>query len=1118
MKLRFSRKQKFLGLAVLAAIITGSIILSPEKQDEEPTARELEEMVLQVQEELHPGYGEVIELVQDVMAGEEDINQKDSDGNTPLMRAVMINSIDHVQLLLAKGAKINLRNKKMKKAIDLAENAEIRELLEACAITDRQPTVQEREQMKQDFRNCNIDPDNLEQLIEKASYNWRGNPLLSVAKAIALGADINAISSDGEHALQRQIFRPNHATLLLRNGADPNALLDKQGGSSILKYCINCNNNLPRLLLAKGASVKGANVIAAAAGNGNVEMVQKLLQQEADPNGMTDSGWSVLECAVRGDFRGYSYNPADFPALTRLLLEAGASAEVHQPDGTMRSPLSPGAMSVDAGCIRALVDAGADVNALNKRGANYAMVAAHKPLTKDNLELFKDIVSDTDELHLVDKGNENILFYMVEPLCKMNGLLSDEEEERKETAGLIEEFCEIIEDIDPDPTLLDKTGNTPLHLAAAKYGETPEVAISLLLKLGVDPGIRNKYGRTALDVLLAQKSYDARYGAAFKALAPVSPEPESAEDKVKIAILTGNMEKVAEMLKTPDSRRMVEQHSDLTEDADMIELFLDSGLRLPGNIYAFIAKTGDIDLLDALTGRNLHYKLSNFWDCVRSTEMAQAMLDAGVPPPAIDSIQTLDILKLMLEDNRISLTSVPFEPNAYRVPKMPLISVIDKPEFVKCLLERGVPVSGYASSPLVITKSPESAALLLKHGATLNCAEATELLTRCRNNMESAAQEYMEHRRYYSDFLEARAIYQFFKEQDFPEPHPRAEEIKKALAGNNCQEEFEQVTFVFPGWSDTVRISRKAMVMARTGGERDTAHITHLSDDYMEFKWDRWGVEATERRNDGKFHKCVPRGKNAAFLKNPRRALHAFTKLITPDNNAVDLLFSPDRSLVFRADTGEIGGVESYNFRQTAARFEWRAADGSLTSYFWTGEGFQALDASTAKKLLYNTRPGIDYREEKMVSKGWRGAMRLSQAYKVATRISGNRDTANIMEYSEQRIVLKWDRWGVEIFYKHPDGMFHSTSEALLPEHRDIREKLKNNDKSIRIRKLTLVHPNWQGAVNFSFKHKAAAQLSGNQGTAEVMHFSRTSITLRWDTGGMETYERGSDGKFHLAQ
>ena len=200
MKLRFSRKQKFLGLAVLAAIITGSIILSPDKQDEEPNARELEEMVLQVQEELPPGYGEVIELVQDVMAGEEDINQKDSDGNTPLMRAVLINSIDHVQLLLAKGANINLRNKKMKKAIDLAENAEIRELLEACALTDRQPTVQERERMKQDFRNCNIDPDNLEQLIEKASYNWRGNPLLSVAKAIALGADINAISSDGEHA------------------------------------------------------------------------------------------------------------------------------------------------------------------------------------------------------------------------------------------------------------------------------------------------------------------------------------------------------------------------------------------------------------------------------------------------------------------------------------------------------------------------------------------------------------------------------------------------------------------------------------------------------------------------------------------------------------------------------------------------------------------------------------------------------------------------------------------------------------------------------------------------------------------------------------------------------
>ena len=67
-----------------------------------------------------------------------------------------------------------------------------------------------------------------------------------------------------------------------------------------------------------------------------------------------------------------------------------------------------------------ILDAGADVNALNNRGANYAQITVYKDPTPETLKLLEDIISaGVDLTHKDDKG-ESFIFYAIPSLCKVN--------------------------------------------------------------------------------------------------------------------------------------------------------------------------------------------------------------------------------------------------------------------------------------------------------------------------------------------------------------------------------------------------------------------------------------------------------------------------------------------------------------------------------------------------------------------------------------------------------------------------------------------------------------------------------------------------------------------------
>ena len=61
---------------------------------------------------------------------EDDVEAKDSDGNTPLVMASCNGNADEVQLLLESGADEEVRNKKGKSACDLAKGKVVKGLLD----------------------------------------------------------------------------------------------------------------------------------------------------------------------------------------------------------------------------------------------------------------------------------------------------------------------------------------------------------------------------------------------------------------------------------------------------------------------------------------------------------------------------------------------------------------------------------------------------------------------------------------------------------------------------------------------------------------------------------------------------------------------------------------------------------------------------------------------------------------------------------------------------------------------------------------------------------------------------------------------------------------------------
>jgi ankyrin len=261
-------------------------------------------------------------------------------------------------------------------------------------------------------------------------------------------------------------------------------------------------------LLAKGASTNAANVegmtpvMLATEWDGaeTLKLLDYLLQKGADVRLRDKNGHAALDHAARRgndaaakhlldsgasaiarDAQGYSaLHRARTRKVAEMLVAAGASVRLAAADG--KTPLHLAAKE-DEPVVGFLLEQGADVNAVDKSGQTplYASVGRES--------IFRKLLEAGAAVAIVDNEGRTPLHY---------------------AAAVNSEVTRTLVGKGVSLAAKDKLGNTPLHEAARL---NRGYFVQELIKLGADPGIKNRAGKTAMDLAeeaaraQAQKSF-----------------------------------------------------------------------------------------------------------------------------------------------------------------------------------------------------------------------------------------------------------------------------------------------------------------------------------------------------------------------------------------------------------------------------------------------------------------------------------------------------------------------------------------------------------------------------------------------------------------------------------
>jgi ankyrin repeat protein len=206
---------------------------------------------------------------------------------------------------------------------------------------------------------------------------WAANNPEKVKLLLAHGADVNARSRQGRTALMIAAACDGCSGIvrqLLSKGADPKAT--DIGGSTALQLAANAGDGASvRLLLDAGASARAANQsgftpLLDALFNCDLPSVQMLLSKGADPNaGVTNAGQvkfgAIQLVNLTPMLVSTAYCRSD---VVKALIDAGGDVNAHDVRGMTPMMLNVASETQDAAIVRLLVHAGAEPNATSTAG------------------------------------------------------------------------------------------------------------------------------------------------------------------------------------------------------------------------------------------------------------------------------------------------------------------------------------------------------------------------------------------------------------------------------------------------------------------------------------------------------------------------------------------------------------------------------------------------------------------------------------------------------------------------------------------------------------------------------------------------------------------------------
>jgi ankyrin repeat protein len=181
------------------------------------------------------------------------------------------------------------------------------------------------------------------------------------------GADVDAVSNSRGNTPRLRSHDPPMLALLLERGANVNAR--NKEGSTKLHEIGNYMESSPGAALANvtlvvqagidlNAKNKGETALFTAIHNDKRDLVNRLLQEGADPNAVDNKGWTTLHVASHCE-RTHLVDP---------LLEAGVNINAASNNGTTALHLAVW-RDFDGKTVKRLLEHGADANATTQNGS-----------------------------------------------------------------------------------------------------------------------------------------------------------------------------------------------------------------------------------------------------------------------------------------------------------------------------------------------------------------------------------------------------------------------------------------------------------------------------------------------------------------------------------------------------------------------------------------------------------------------------------------------------------------------------------------------------------------------------------------------------------------------------
>lgn len=440
-------------------------------------------------------------LIKALVDAGADIDVGNRMGETPLVWAACRNSPEGVAAMLEAGADPNLakigRDSPFIHAARICSLESIRLLLQAGADIHKKIESGRSELV-----------DAITSAVRYWGNDFSKKETMEAIKLLYSLVDINQLSQEEKNLLLFDAAMINYipgAVMALDAGAEINSVcLEKHTPFYIA--VVNGHKEMITFLTDSGADInlkyKSKNALVAAIENGQSDIARALFEQ-----GCTLGKGEKKKAGLM--IRAAKYGYVD---IIKLLAENGVSPNAAVKDGMTWAPIFYAAYQGENGSIKALAEAGADLEKTD-RNNNTALYTA---CLRGHFETVKTLLELGADPFVTNSSGQSLLAIAADknkgPLCKL--LLSYK----------------------VDPSIADNTGTTALHYAA-RHGAI--MMMRAMLLAGADLNAANKFGDTPMSVL---KCYAAdMYEKYADRLMSYSPEARHlvAEDKKHRQDFTG---------------------------------------------------------------------------------------------------------------------------------------------------------------------------------------------------------------------------------------------------------------------------------------------------------------------------------------------------------------------------------------------------------------------------------------------------------------------------------------------------------------------------------------------------------------------------------------------------